>query len=57
MRFQGCRDLQVYCNSSDCDYRTIINFGHLPDELAIRRVGNAIPCRRCGHVGARVTPN
>jgi hypothetical protein len=57
MRTRGCRDLVVYCNSSLCNHRTIMNVGHLPDDTIIRAFGFGVVCERCGRVGARVTPN
>ena len=57
MRSQGCRDLLVYCNSGRCDYSTIMNVGHLPDEIPIKSVGDGFVCAKCGHLGAEVVPN
>jgi hypothetical protein len=57
MRSQGCRDLLAYCNSGHCNHSTIMNVGHLPDDLSIKSLGNGIVCPRCGHVGADVMPN
>jgi hypothetical protein len=57
MRSQGCRDLLVYCNSDRCNYSTIMNVGHLPDDTPIKSLGDGIVCTRCGHLGADVVPN
>jgi hypothetical protein len=57
MRFHGCRDLLVFCNSGRCDYSTFMNVGHLHDVTVIKQLGNGIVCRQCGHVGARVMPD
>jgi hypothetical protein len=57
MRSQGCRDLLVYCNSDSCDYSTIMNVGHLPDDTPIKSLGEGIVCAHCGHLGADVVPN
>jgi hypothetical protein len=57
MRSQGCRDLLVYCNSGRCNYSTIMNVGHLPDDTPIKSLGDGVVCSRCGHVGADVLPN
>ena len=57
MRAQGCRDLLVYCSSDRCNYTTILNVGHLPDETPIKSLGDGFVCAECGHPGADVVPN
>jgi hypothetical protein len=57
MRSHGCRELLVYCNSSSCNHGTTMQPGALPDETPIKSLGYLIVCERCGHLGARVTPN
>jgi hypothetical protein len=57
MRFQGCRDLLVHCNSGHCNHSTIMNVGHLPDDTPIKSLGDSFVCAQCGHVGADVVPN
>jgi len=55
MRFQGCRDLLVECNS--CHHWVKMKAGHLPDFAAIKSLGDRIVCERCGEVGAEVRPD
>ena len=55
MRFQGCRDLLVECNS--CHHWVKMKAGHLPDDAAIKSLGDRIVCARCGEVGAEVLPD
>jgi hypothetical protein len=57
MRSQGCRDLLVYCSSGRCNHSTIMNVGHLPDDIPIKSLGVGVVCTQCGHVGADVVPN
>src|SRR5437764_2143621 len=56
-RAHGCRDLLVHCNSGQCNHSTTMNVGHLAADTEIAALGLALVCRRCGYVGARVTPN
>src|SRR5262249_16106503 len=56
MRSQGCRDLLVYCNSGRCNYSTIMNVGHLPDDTRIKSLGDGFVCAKCGHLGADAVP-
>jgi hypothetical protein len=57
LRSHGCRDLLVYCASIDCNHSSIMNAGHLADDLPIRSLGPRFVCARCGHRGADVRPD
>ncbi len=54
IRSHGCRDLQVYCGSINCNHGITMNADHLPDHTPIRPLGSRMVCTRCGHIGADV---
>jgi hypothetical protein len=57
IRGHGVTRLLVYCGAINCNHQTVMNAEHLPDDAAIRPLGNRMACSRCGHVGADVRPD
>jgi hypothetical protein len=57
IRSHGCRDLLVYCGSTNCNHRVTMNADWLPDETAVRSLCPRMVCTKCGLIGADVRPD
>jgi hypothetical protein len=57
IRFHGCRDLLVYCDSGWCHHSAGMNADWLADDTPVRSLCARMVCTACGLIGADVRPD